>query len=388
MTTQHSQQTSSQQNPQVTIDYQALSHNASLAQSLSPQARLLCVVKANGYGHGMLEVANALDGVADGWGVARIDEGITLRRAGFRQPIVVMSALLGENSGQGSALMACKEHQLTPVLHDQQMFIRQWQCCLELGINFWVKVDTGMHRLGLSAEFARQHFDKLQPENVVITHFASADASDCEKFTEQNRAIEELFTPAQREDNKMNVSVANSARLARQEQDNELILAPTNGVQWIRPGIMLYGSNPLDSETDISRQLQPVMTFTAPVIAIREIPAGETVGYNGTWRADRPSIIATIGAGYADGYPRHARNGTPVVIHGEQASLAGRVSMDMITVDVTDIVDAGKTVSVGDSTVLWGSYPTADAVAECTDTISYELFTGIGNRVERSSINR
>jgi alanine racemase len=236
-------------------------------------------------------------------------------------------------------------------------------------LRVWLKLDSGMHRLGLTPdEFAgADRILRSAPgvaELLHLTHLSSAEDLTSPATRQQIR----VFDAAHNALSDSAASAANSAALITQ--------AVTH-CEWVRPGIMLYGENPVAAMRALP--LRPVMTLTANVIALRQLASGEAVGYNGTWTSARPSMIATIGIGYGDGYPRHAKNGTPVWINGQVALLAGRVSMDLITVDVTDC----NHVAIGDEVQLWGPQLSASVVAEFADTISYELFTSIGSRVPR-----
>ncbi|MGI9288215.1 MAG: alanine racemase [Pseudomonadales bacterium] len=345
------------------IDTQALQHNLALVKTLAPQAKVLAMVKANAYGHGLVQVANALAD-ADAVAAARLDEALALREAYPERRVVVLSEYCSSD-----LLQQCASYAFDLVLHqieDVAAFCREH---LPVAINIWLKLDTGMHRLGLpcsDAEKVHQVIKQITDnrnarELVLMSHFASAEA-DYTNTEGQIRRFAELT-------NEINCerSLANSAAIMRW---------PASHVDWVRPGIMLYGASPFINDKTNS-DLQPVMTLTAPVIAVNHIKAGERVGYNGIWQAQRDSSIGTVGIGYGDGYPRHARNGTPVLLNGVRAPMVGRVSMDMITVDLTD----HPRYAVGDSVVLWGKDLLANEVASFADTIAYDLFTSVSKRV-------
>jgi alanine racemase len=238
-------------------------------------------------------------------------------------------------------------------------------------VHVWVKLDTGMHRLGFTPDRATELYNHLEgldqvlPGTVLATHFASADNLQSD-FTQRQIAMfrrhtDQLPAPC---------SLANSPAL---------LGWPEARAEWNRPGFMLYGQSPFALPHPAAAGLRPVMTFRSEIMALRDIPVGDTVGYANTWRAERPSRIATVPVGYGDGYPRHAENSTPVLINGERARLVGRVSMDMITVDVTEL----DTARIGDEVILWGETLPANEVAEHAETIGYEIVTRLHNRVPR-----
>jgi len=366
------------------INLAALRHNASIAQSMAPNAKLIAVIKANAYGHGIIDTATALSSVSHGFAVARIDEALMLRDNGFKQMIIVMSPALSPDT-----LQLCAEHQLTAVIHSNQSIDLN---SLPSHLDYWLKVDSGMHRLGLSIESlsaALENIDSCSPPTTLMSHFSNAESKDESTNQSQMQCFKSALTQRKGKAD-YQLSLSNSAALLRhnnaanyqQWQSAQLDNYPVAD-EYIRPGIMLYGADPLEEANNASQSLFPVMTLAAPILAIRTIKTGETVGYNGNWQAKRESVIATIGIGYGDGYPRHAPNGTPVIIHGQRAPLTGNVSMDTISVDITDIVSQGVHVEPGDSAELWGENLAANEVAKLSETIAYELFTGISQRVAR-----
>lgn len=344
------------------IDLDAIRHNLNLVKQLAPRSKILAMVKANAYGHGLIPVAKTLSD-ADGLAVARLDEAITLRKNGIEKRIVLLGTLLSEQDIQD-----CAKYQLDVVIHDRQSAQTFAQAAIDHPLAAWLKVDTGMHRLGLIPEEYDEVYQLLNnarntSEIINMTHFGCADELD-DPFTQQqldcfNQLTDKLTHPK---------SAANSAALIRY---------PHTQFDWVRPGIMLYGADPLAEGSCLP--LRPAMSLTARVLAVRDLSEHEAVGYGRSWQADRPTQLATIGIGYGDGYPRHAPNGTPVLINQQLATLAGRVSMDLITVDITDC----NSVSVGDEVVLWNDQLKATEIARQAETISYELFTSITDRVER-----
>lgn len=348
------------------IDLAALRHNLTVVRALSPNSRIMAMVKADAYGHGLVAVAKALPN-ADGFAVARLDEALQLRRAGIEQRVLLLGTLL-----DNADLQLCSTQQIDVTAHDVATAQNIANIVAQYPLQVWLKLDSGMHRLGLSsADFAAAEELLRDRAGVIelahLTHLSSSDDMDSSATNIQLRAFDKV-----RANSKRAASVANSAAI---------IAHPATRSDWVRPGIMLYGVNPFGEAHEVI--LKPVMSLRANVLSLRHIPSGDSVGYNRTWTAQRDSVIAAIGIGYGDGYPRHAPNGTPVWINGQLAKLAGRVSMDTITVDVTD----NKNIEVGDEAVLWGSELSVELVAKHARTISYELLTAIGHRVPREYLH-
>jgi len=351
---------------QARLDLAALRHNVGIAKSLAPQSKVMAVVKANAYGHGAVAIATALDDQVDALAVACIEEALELREGGVSAPILLLEGVfeaseLDTASRQGFWVTIDNETQL------------QWleEATLPEPVHCWLKVDTGMHRLGVAATRAEELFKRLarcantSDTPVIYTHFASADDVSSEQTREQLQLFDATcgHLPAQR-------SAANSPGV---------LAWPEARYDWIRPGYMLYGNSPMAQPHHNAQALLPVMTLTSAIISLRDVPTGKTVGYGASWSASRPSRIATVTIGYGDGYPRLAPNGTPVLVNGHRAPLAGRVSMDMITVDVTDVPG----VQVGDVVVLWGEGLPVGEVAGHAGTIGYELTTRMPARTPR-----
>ncbi|MEO1081713.1 MAG: alanine racemase [Pseudomonadota bacterium] len=349
------------------IDLGAFAHNLAVAISLAGTAKIVAVIKADAYGHGIRAVGRHIAARADALGVACMEEALALREAGIGGRILAMEGPLSRDeifsaSQYGVTLNIAAEHQL------------RWleEAKLEKPVSCWLKVDSGMHRLGFSltglasiAQRMRRCAACTGPD-VICTHFASAD-DECDANTMLQ--AERFF--AATEDQSLPLSLANSAAVLRYPQYRR---------DWIRPGYMLTGNTPLNADHD--GRLKPAMTLRSGVIALRDVPAGEGVGYGFTWRAPRRSRIATVAIGYGDGFPRSAPDGTPVLVKNQRAKLAGRVSMDMITVDVTDVIG----VAVGNPVVLWGKGLSVNEVARHAGTIGYELLTGVTSRVPRHYI--
>lgn len=351
---------------QARLDLGALRHNLAHARQLAPAARVMCVVKANAYGHGAVTVAQALDPLADALAVACIEEALELRESGITSPILLL-----EGWFERDELPLAVANNLWVMVDNQRQL--QWleQARLPAPVTCWLKVDTGMHRLGVAPADVAGFHQRLQAspnahdDVVTCTHFACADEANNAMTARQLAQFENLtdgITGPR--------SAANSAGV---------LAWPSSHYDWIRPGYMLYGNSPMVDPHPNTGSLRAVMTLVSSVISVRHVAAGESVGYGATWIARRPSRIATISIGYGDGYPRMAANGTPVLINGQRARLAGRVSMDMITVDVTDL-DA---VQLGDEAVLWGKDLPVDEVALHAGTSGYELTTRMPARTPR-----
>ncbi len=355
------------------IDGAALTHNAKIMQSLSAPSHLLGVVKADAYGHGMLLAARAIDEHVDAFAVAFIDEALVLREAGLVKPIVLL-----EGCFSAAELPICAHYNLQPVVHEQSQLDAIATAKLVRPLSVWLKVDTGMHRLGWDPERVAAVYEELSQCSQVtsitlMSHFANS-GDDEHPVTQRQR---QRFAEACTQTKVINqISFSHSAALTSSLKDYEQLSG-----HWLRAGVTLYGVNP-DMQKQIHPELRPVMRLVAPVIALRQLAEGERVGYGSGWLAKRPSVIATLAIGYADGYPRHCKSGTPVLIHGQKAPIAGTVSMDMITVDVTDI----EGVQVGDEAELWGPHLSVHEIAEHADTIGYELLTRVSARVPRIEV--
>lgn len=349
---------------QAFIDLQALRHNVSIARSLAGTARLMAVVKANAYGHGAHAIAEALSSEVDAFAVACLDEALALRERGIQRPILLLEGVFDTSELQAAAAAAL----WMTIASDAQL--SQLECAqLSQPVHCWLKVDTGMHRLGVGVEQTSQALHRLRNSAnsdgapTLFTHFVAAEATDSAETKTQLALFNTIETNGPR-------SACNSAGI---------IAWPDAHFDWVRPGYMLYGNSPMTGKHPAAESLRPVMTLQSQITALRDIPAGDTVGYNGTWRAKRPSRIATVPIGYGDGYPRGAKPGTPVLVGTQRAALAGRVSMDMITVDVTDL----PAVAIGDTVTLWGPALPVEEVASHADTNGYELTTRMPARTPR-----
>jgi alanine racemase len=359
------------------IDLAALRGNFAVLRRAAPGSRAFAVVKADAYGHGALQVARALSGVADGFAVARLSEAIELRDGGIQDPILLLEGVSAD--GDLAAALAAG---LDLVVHEPGQIVMFRRLAARGGYPapiVWLKVDTGMNRLGFRPEAVLEARSQLLDCGVALrdlrlmTHFARADEPGVDTTPAQLARFASIVTAwEQLSGNRPVVSIGNSAGI---------LLWPAGQGDWIRPGIALYGVPP-SAERGGGDGLTPVMTLSTEVIAVREVPRGETVGYGGTWQAARDSKIAILAAGYADGLPRHLPSGAPVAFRAGHAPLAGRVSMDMIAVDVTDL----PAIAVGERAVLWGEGLPVETVAGWAGTIAYELLCAVAPRVPREYV--
>lgn len=351
------------------LNLAALRHNFAVVRQQAPDARVLAMVKADAYGHGARLVAEALP-EADGFGVAYLAEAVALREAGIRQPIAVLEGVFSD-----AELAEALRLGLQVVVHQVEQ-LQLLECCpLQGRVDVWLKLDTGMHRLGFPPAQALAAFERLRACAQVgviglVTHFARADETDCPQTVQQIERFRQVHGQLSAlAGQPLPASLANSAGI---------LAWPLAHADWVRPGIMLYGSSPFADRSATELGLRPVMTLRSRLIAINPVSRGEPVGYGGTWVAERDTRLGIVAIGYGDGYPRHARSGTPVLVNGHEVPLAGRVAMDMITVDLGELP-----ARPGDAVVLWGEGLAADRVAACAGTISYELFCKITARVPR-----
>ena len=357
------------------VDLTAVSQNAKYLRASAPQSQLLLAIKANAYGHGLIEIANAVSQEADYLAVARLYEAEALRTANINQPIVVLSDTLTQHN-----LNTYKTLNLTPCLFSDHNLKNQLSLLSDKNIDYWFKVNTGMNRLGVSIDFLKSNRNIFKANafpQTIATHFVESEIEKSElnkkQITDFKLALDILESQHSLNRSRIKISLNNSAATINQ-LSSEFVEDSVN-----RCGIALYGAGHTDNP--ISNQLKPALSLWAPIIDIHHIKKGETVGYNRIWKAEKDSTIATIAIGYGDGYPRHAANGTPVLINNQRASLVGRVSMDMITVDISN-VNQNK-IEVGDTACLWGPKLSVETIAKHADSISYDLLTGLSERVVR-----
>ncbi|KJY97774.1 alanine racemase [Pseudoalteromonas ruthenica] len=347
-----------------TIDFCALRANLARVKSLAPDSQVMAVLKANAYGHGLVPIAQQLAD-ADAFAVARIEEALALRTGGITKPIVLLEGFF-----KASDIEIMLANNFQTVVHDEYQLEALEQAQLAGAIKVWLKVDTGMHRLGINPESINTFYRRLkdcpyvQDEVNLMTHFACADDNQDAYNEAQLQLFQTLVA-----DKPEPLCLANSAAI---------INYPQSHGDWVRPGLMMYGVSPVKNTFSAQLQLTPVMTLSSEVIAVRPVRQGEPVGYGGHWRADKDTYLAVVAIGYGDGYPRHAQNGTPVLINAQRYPLVGRVSMDMITVDIGPDPSA---VAVGDEAIMWGRELAIEEIAACADTIAYELLCNITPRV-------
>ncbi|HEX3396194.1 MAG TPA: alanine racemase [Steroidobacteraceae bacterium] len=349
----------------MTIDIGALRHNLEVVRRLAPKSRVMAVIKANAYGHGLIIAARALAGVAECFAVARLTEALALREAGIKIPIVLLEGVFDREQ-----LEAAAAADLELVVHCLEQVHLLQAAPATAHFKVWLKLDSGMNRLGFkAAEFRRAHQALSQTSAVtqpvnLMTHLASADMPELPTTSEQLV----VFAAAAR-------SLAGERSVA---SSAALIGFPDSHADWVRPGLMLYGISSFRRATGADHGLRPVMTLRSRVIAVKDLVAGDQVGYGGNWTATRPTRLAIAGIGYGDGYPRSAESGTPVLVNGERAALAGRISMDMLAIDVTDV---SRPVKFGDPVILWGEGLPVEEIAFWAQTVPYTLVCGISQRV-------
>jgi alanine racemase len=356
--------------PRAIISGDALRHNLSIARRYAPKSKIMAIIKANAYGHGLVPTAHALAS-ADAFGVARLSEALMLREHQLTQKIILLEGVFNAHE-----LEAVVNHHLDIVVHsiEQLRMLMSWRGTKSLQV--WLKLDTGMNRLGFRVEQFAEVWSAINAIAAIgsirlMTHLANADVTSDQQTVAQIKA----FT-ASTADMQVEKSIANSAGL---------LAWPQAQVDWMRPGLMLYGVSPFPCDgarneaTDGSDNygLRPAMTLQSRVIAIRDVKVGESVGYGGAWRAQRDGRIGIVAVGYGDGYPRLAANNTPVRVADSEAPIAGRVSMDMVAIDLSAIPAA----KVGDVVTLWGDGLPVERIAQCAGTIPYDLICGISQRV-------
>jgi alanine racemase len=348
--------------PCARIDREALRHNLAAVRRFAPDARVMAVIKANAYGHGLVSTARTLRG-ADAFGVARLDEGLTLRSVGINKTIVLLEGVFTADQ-----LRVAADNDFELVVHSFEQLEMLERFAGTYAFRVWMKVDTGMNRLGFRVDEFPAAWQRLSRVKAVakvrlMTHLASAEEEGSPEVVQQLQRFERLV-----EGSGVERSIANSAGL---------IVWPQARTEWVRPGLMLYGISPVPTMESTALGLRPVMTLVTSLIAVRRVARGEAVGYGAMWRAQRDSVVGIAAIGYGDGYPRNMRTGTPVLVSGKEAHVVGRVSMDMTAIDLTDHPAA----KVGDLVTLWGKGLPVERIAPFADTIPYELVCGISQRV-------
>ena len=339
------------------IDLVALQKNLMQVRKMASGRKVIAMVKANAYGHGIVRIAHALNS-ADALGVASLEEGIMLREAGIMQPVVLMEGLFYPDEIELAA-----RHDFSLVVHHLPHVEMLEKAKISKPFTVWLKLNTGMHRLGIDPAETQQIHSRLLKLTTIsqpiglMTHFAEADtiASDAtpEQIRKFHEATQYLSGPK---------SLANSAGI---------IAWPSSHADWVRPGLMMYGASPFAEKDGLDHGLQPVMTLWSRLIAVTRVKAGGRVGYGGTWIAPEDMLVGVVGVGYGDGYPQFAQNGAPVLVNGRECALVGRVSMDMLTVDLR--MQPGA--KIGDEVILWGAGLPVERVARHSLTSPYEILT-------------
>lgn len=344
---------------QARIDLSALEHNVQVARRTS-SARIMAVIKASAYGHGLLPAAGALS-AADGFALLDLRDAVRLREAGFRQAILLLEGFFTPDD-----VLPAVEHDIACVIHHAHQLAMLDGCPRRNALQIWLKINTGMNRLGFAPSDVPAVMEKLKNHPAVrditlMTHFSHADEAE-------GVAVQmELFG-----------TLAASYRTARSLANSAALLRyPATHADWVRPGIMLYGVSPFADTPAQQFGLRPAMTLHSRIISVREIKAGDRIGYSGTFCAQGPMRAGVVACGYADGYPRHAPTGTPVLVEGQRTRTLGRVSMDMLSVDLSALPSA----DIGSSVVLWGEGLPVEEVARAAGTISYELLCAVSGRV-------
>ena len=348
------------------IDLEALRHNLARARVTAPESKVMAVIKADGYGHGLLRVAGALSD-ADSFAVGRMSEALALREAGVTKPLLLLEGVF-----DAEELSLAAVHDLHCVVHTFEQIELLERADLERPLTAWMKVESGMGRIGFREADAETAWRRLHACASVArplqlcSHLARADEPEAPYAGEQLgrlRAVAERLEPAPAQ-----LSLANSAGLYGH---------PATHLDWVRPGISLYGVSPFIEGRGTDQGLRPAMTLTTRLIAIQRREEGDPIGYGATYRCPEAMPVGVAAIGYGDGYPRHAAEGTPVLVNGIRARLIGRVSMDMITLDLREVPDA----EVGDEVTLWGDGLAVEEIAEGAGTIAYELLCGVTRRV-------
>ena len=349
------------------LNVAAVQHNLQKVRTNAPNAKIMAVIKANAYGHGALRLAKALNDQVDAFAVARVNEGIYLRQAGITQRIAVL-----EGFTCAEELQQLQHHQLDIVVHSKAQLLLLEKQAEQTPIAAWLKIDTGMNRLGFKPDQFAAAYQRLTASSIikqpinVMTHLANADnqqdAMTQKQLTLFNETVS-AFMPLER-------SIANSAGILAWQ---------TAITEWVRPGIMLYGISPFAESTGEQLGLKAIMSLHSRLIAVKQISKGETVGYGGGWICEQDTLLGVVAIGYADGYPRYAKSGTPVLVNGQRVPLIGRVSMDMVTVDLGTHPNA----KAGDAVTLWGESLPVEEIALWADTIPYTLVCGVTQRVKQ-----
>ncbi len=348
------------------ISSSALKHNLQCIKQKAPQSKVIAVVKANAYGHGVEFVSSVIEEDVDCFGVARLAEALKLRSHGITKPILLLEGFFDEKD---LPILAVNNIQTVVHNHEQLHALERFSlpCDLSSKVKVWLKIDTGMHRLGVSLEQVDEFYTALKGCKSVdkdigfVSHFSRAD----EVQVNYSQIQLERFLKAVKGRGERSIAASGG-----------ILFWPNSHLEWIRPGIIMYGISP-NNDTTCRQDLTPVMTLISSLIAIRDLPKGEPVGYGGAWVSEKATKIGIVAIGYGDGYPRDMPQGTPVFINGRRVPVVGRVSMDMLAVDLG--VDSQD--SVGDEVELWGKHLPIEEIAEKSGFLSYELMTKLTPRV-------
>lgn len=338
------------------IHQASLRHNLGVVKSLTPQSKIMSVVKANGYGHGLIHAAHGLK-ESDGFAVLSLNEAIDLREHGFEQEILLLEGVF-----ESYEISIAAKMNINLVVHNLHQLKMIDDAKLKYPIDVHFKINTGMNRLGFNPQDTKEILTSLQSKSYIksitlMTHFATAD---------EPKGV----------DWQLNIfnGIANQFNFSRSVANSASILNFKNThLEWVRPGIMLYGASPIVGKKANIFQLKPAMQLKSKIIAIQHLSKGDSIGYGESFKAQNDMRIGVVACGYADGYPRHAPSGTPIYVAGKKTSTVGRVSMDMLYIDITNISEA----SISSEVELWGEHIPVDDVAEKSGTVGYELLCAI-----------
>ncbi len=353
------------------IDLNALRNNLSVIKKIAPKSKVLAMIKSNAYGHGAIKVAKTLEDKADAFGVACISEALTLHEAGIKNPIVLMQGFINIDE-----LQIIDKYKFETVVHNEEQLVFLEKAKLTQQLKIWLKIDTGMHRLGFQENLANDAYQRLMQNNQIakllriMTHMSDADTPEKSKTAQQIKLFEKITANFTGEK-----SIANSATILTHKEAH---------ADWIRPGIALYGVSPFSGKTIYEYGFEPVMALEATLIAIQRLATSETVGYGSTWKAPCEMCAGIVNTGYGDGYPRSSITpNIPVLINGKATTLIGRISMDMLNIDLRNVPN----VKVGDIITFWGKGLPVENTALLSNTIPYELFCQLTQRVVYKYIN-
>lgn len=350
---------------QALIDLCAIEHNLSVVRHHAPHSQVMAVIKADAYGHGLLRAAQAL-ARADGFAMLELDAAVRLREAGYRQTILLLEGFFDIDE-----LAWIEQYRLSTVIHNREQIAMLSAARVQGRLDIFLKLNTGMNRLGFPPEQFAAALETLRSnprvgQITLMTHLACAD---------EPQKGESVFVQVERFN-----AAGKQWRLPRSLANSAAILCyPETHADWVRPGIMLYGASPIAGTSAAELDLRPAMTVSSKIIAVQTLKSDEGVGYGYTFRPSGPLRVGVVAGGYADGYPRHAPTGTPVRVNGRRTRLVGRVSMDMLHVDLSEIEDAG----VGSPVILWGRDMPIDEVARAAGTVSYELMCALAPRMQK-----